>query len=241
MQNTTENMQTTQNQDKTTDNSQVQSQSQSLAQPNPADQISEIEKARKQEKDKLYAKMKELEDKNKLFEDFLNKEKQKAEEYAQQLERQKQMQMSEEERIKQTVSKLVEQNDTLSKQLEEVARNAQEKLRESELRAYKAQALAKSNVLIPELVSGNSVEEIDQAIRFAKEKEQQILKQAEERVRQEVVSTLPKPSQSATIPDNTSAVLIDPRKKYEIANMKSEDFAKYKADLLQKARSGFTR
>lgn len=241
MQNTTENMQTTQNQDKTTDNSQVQSQSQSLAQPNPADQISEIEKARKQEKDKLYAKMKELEDKNKLFEDFLNKEKQKAEEYAQQLERQKQMQMSEEERIKQTVSRLVEQNDTLSKQLEEVARNAQEKLRESELRAYKAQALAKSNVLIPELVSGNSVEEIDQAIRFAKEKEQQILKQAEERVRQEVVSTLPKPSQSATIPDNTSAVLIDPRKKYEIANMKSEDFAKYKADLLQKARSGFTR
>lgn len=239
MPNTTENMQQSLNQDKTTDNSQVQSQSQ-VNTPSPVDQISEIEKARKQEKDKLYAKMKELEDKNKLFEDFLNKEKQKAEEYAQQLERQKQMQMSEEERIKQTVTKLVEQNDTLSKQLEEVARNAQEKLRESELRAYKAQALAKSNVLIPELVSGNSVEEIDQAIRFAKEKEQQILKQAEERVRQDVISTLPKPSQSATIPDSPS-VLIDPRKKYDIANMKSEDFAKYKAELLQKARSGFTR
>ncbi len=236
----TENTQMTQNDDKTQDNSLNQVNS-SLANPssNVQDTLDAIEKARKQEKDKLYQKMKELEDKNKQFEDFLNKEKQKAEEYAQQLQRQKEQQMSEEEKIKQTVSKLVEQNDYLSKQLEEVARNAQERLRESELKAYKAQALAKNNVLIPELVSGNSVDEIDNAIRLAKEKEQLLLKQAEERVRAEVVATLPKPSQSASVPEQVSN-MIDPRKKYEIANLKPEEFAKYKAELLQKAR-GYSR
>jgi uncharacterized phage infection (PIP) family protein YhgE len=237
----TENNQMTQNDDKTQDNSLNQVNS-SLANPssNVQDTLDAIEKARKQEKDKLYQKMKELEDKNKQFEDFLNKEKQKAEEYASQLQRQKEQQMSEEEKIKQTVDKLVQQNDYLSKQLEEVAKNAQERLRESELRAYKAQALARNNVLIPELVSGNSVDEIDNAIKLAKEKEQLLLKQAEERVRAEVVSTLPKPSQSATIPDSPSN-MIDPRKKYEIANLSPSDFAKYKADALQRARTGFTR
>ena len=234
---TTENNEKTQSQDMTTDNSQPQSQASN--QVNLADQLDMIEKARKQEKDKLYNKMKELEDKNKMFEDFLNQEKQKAEQYAQQLQRQKEQQMSEEERIKQTVSKLVEQNDYLSKQLEEVARTSQERLRESELKAYKAQALAKNNVLIPELVSGNSVDEIDNAIKLAKEKEQQLLKQAEERVRAEVVATLPKPSQSASVPEQVSN-MIDPRKKYEIANLKPEEFAKYKAELLQKAR-GYSR
>lgn len=184
--------------------------------------------------------MKELEDKNKMFEDFLNKEKQKAEEYAAQLQRQKEQQMSEEERIRQTVSKLVEQNDYLSKQLDEVAKTSQEQLRQSELKAYKAQALAKNNVLIPELVSGNSVDEIDNAIKLAKEKEQLLLKQAEERVRAEVVATLPKPSQSVSIPDQQASNMIDPRKKFEIANLKPEEFAKYKADLLQKAR-GYSR
>jgi hypothetical protein len=236
---TTENNEKTQSQDMTTDNSQPQSQSQASNQVNLADQLDMIEKARKQEKDKLYNKMKELEDKNKMFEDFLNQEKQKAEQYAQQLQRQKEQQMSEEERIKQTVSKLVEQNDYLSKQLEEVAKTSQERLRQSELKAYKAQALAKNNVLIPELVSGNSVDEIDNAIKFAKEKEQQLLKQAEERVRAEVVATLPKPSQSASVPEQVSN-MIDPRKKYEIANLKPEEFAKYKAELLQKAR-GYSR
>ena len=220
---TTENNEKTQSQDMTTDNSQPQSQASN--QVNLADQLDMIEKARKQEKDKLYNKMKELEDKNKMFEDFLNQEKQKAEQYAQQLQRQKEQQMSEEEKIKQTVSKLVEQNDYLSKQLEEVARTSQERLRESELKAYKAQALAKNNVLIPELVSGNSVDEIDNAIKLAKEKEQQLLKQAEERVRAEVVATLPKPSQSASVPEQVSN-MIDPRKKYEIANLKPEEFAK---------------
>jgi hypothetical protein len=234
---TTENNEKTQSQDMTTDNSQPQSQASN--QVNLADQLDMIEKARKQEKDKLYNKMKELEDKNKMFEDFLNQEKQKAEQYAQQLQRQKEQQMSEEEKIKQTVSKLVEQNDYLSKQLEEVARTSQERLRESELKAYKAQALAKNNVLIPELVSGNSVDEIDNAIKLAKEKEQQLLKQAEERVRAEVVATLPKPSQSASVPEQVSN-MIDPRKKYEIANLKPEEFAKYKAELLQKAR-GYSR
>lgn len=234
---TTENNEKTQSQDMTTDNSQPQSQASN--QVNLADQLDMIEKARKQEKDKLYNKMKELEDKNKMFEDFLNQEKQKAEQYAQQLQRQKEQQMSEEERIKQTVSKLVEQNDYLSKQLEEVAKTSQERLRQSELKAYKAQALAKNNVLIPELVSGNSVDEIDNAIRLAKEKEQLLLKQAEERVRAEVVATLPKPSQSASVPEQVSN-MIDPRKKYEIANLKPEEFAKYKAELLQKAR-GYSR
>lgn len=234
---TTENNEKTQSQDMTTDNSLSQANPQSQ---NLADQLDAIEKARKQEKDKLYNKMKELEDKNKMFEDFLNKEKQKAEEYAAQLQRQKEQQMSEEERIRQTVSKLVEQNDYLSKQLDEVAKTSQEQLRQSELKAYKAQALAKNNVLIPELVSGNSVDEIDNAIKLAKEKEQLLLKQAEERVRAEVVATLPKPSQSVSIPDQQASNMIDPRKKFEIANLKPEEFAKYKADLLQKAR-GYSR
>ena len=64
---TTENTQMTQNDDKTQDNSLNQVNS-SLANPsssNVQDTLDAIEKARKQEKDKLYQKMKELEDKNK--------------------------------------------------------------------------------------------------------------------------------------------------------------------------------
>jgi hypothetical protein len=155
-----------------------------------------------------------------------------------QLEEKALEELSAEEKVAIRLKALEEKEASLQAQLEQVATEAAKRVRDSELKLYRANRLAESGLTLTELVSGLSEQEIDESIVKAKEREDVIFAKARERVKAEFSQNLPKPSVPASVTQDATALnVVDPRKKYELANLSTQDFNKLKAELLERARA----
>lgn len=119
------------------------------------------EKIRQEEKDKLYPTMekykKEIQEKEEANKVLAAKMKEYEDSH-----------LSGEEKIQKQLQELLDANDTLSKQLENVSEVAAKEIYAIQLEAAKEKALAKyGNNIIPEMVSGNTIEEIYQSAEKA--------------------------------------------------------------------------
>ena len=207
------------------------------------DLTSAVEKARKQEKDKLYSRLTEMDAKSTDYAEKLSKTTemleslvQERDQTRQELEIKKQEELSVEERVAVRLKALEQKEEQMRQQLERVAEEAAFRVRESELKLFKANKVVEANLTLTELVSGNSEQEIMASIEKAKQREDSIFKRAKEQARSELSQNLPKPVPTPVQHSQDSSHLIDPRKKFEMANLSSEDFNRLKADLLAKAR-----
>ena len=204
---------------------------------------SAMEKARQQEKDKLYKRISDMDTKSQEYADKLNQtnemlkslveERDKA---TQELEEKRQEELTVEERVAQRLKALEEKELLMQQQLERVAEEAALRVRASELKLFKANQIAESNLTLTELVSGNTEDEILESIVRAKEREDAIFKRAKEQARAELSNSLPKPAPAPIQQNTDSKLLVDPREKFNLANLSSEDFSRLKAELLAKAR-----
>ena len=211
------------------------------------DLTSAIEKARQQEKDKLYQRLSDIDAKNqeyssKLSEttELLQKLVAERDEAKEKLEAQRQAEMSAEELVAERLKALEERERNMQAQLERVAEEAALRVRESELKLFKANKISESKLTLTELVSGDSEEEIMNSIERAKAREDEIFSIARERARAELTSNLPKPttpSEPTVTADASANQRINPADKFKMANLSTAEFAKLKAELLQQARS----
>lgn len=138
-----------------------------------------VEAARKEEKDKLYPKIEELQNSLKEVQEHFKQEreaKEKAEQEAQaRAEKARQAKLSEDEKQSELLKRIEEKLDDERKQRTELEARLASKEREAELRTYRENAIrAAGDRIIPELVYGNSEAEIDVAIGRAKSKYEEI-------------------------------------------------------------------
>jgi len=209
------------------------------------DLFAAVEKARQQEKDKLYSRLESLDSSreelnNRLEEssEMLRSLMQERDDANKQLQEKALEELSAEEKVALRLKALEEKEASLQAQLEQVATEAAKRVRDSELKLYRANRLAQEGLTLTELVSGSSEQEIDDSIKRAREREDIIFAKARESVKAEMSQNLPKPSAPAPVEQSASAAqLVDPRKKYELANLSPQDFNKLKAELLERARS----
>lgn len=166
-----------------------------------------VQAARKEEKDKLYPKIEELSNLVKEQQEYIREQKEKqAEEEkkaADAAEKRRLAKLSEEERESEARKKLEEQLKEEREAREALEKRIAEKERATQLEEYRKGALrAAGDRVIPELVVGNSEEEIDAAVETAKAKYEEIENQLREERGQQVREQL---SQS-TSPDTEALV-----------------------------------
>jgi hypothetical protein len=184
------------------------------------------EKIRKEEKDKLYPTMEKYKQEIKEKEEANKVLALKMKEY-------EDSHLSGEEKIQKQLQELLDANDTLSKQLENVSEVAAKEIYAIQLEAAREKALARyGNDIIPEMVSGNTIEEIYQSAEKANSVYLTIKAKAEEDAK----------AKSKTVPMGTN---ISPKNPgagslemdiQDIKNIKDPaEFEKIKEKLLAKA------
>lgn len=104
------------------------------------------------------------------------------------------------QRLERRVKELADENAELQnaqkaarEQIEQVATAAEARIRASELAAYRAQKIAAADLILTELVSGSSEEEIDASIETAKRREAIILDKGRDEARKKAAQAVPKP------------------------------------------------
>jgi|SRR5690554_724393 len=187
-----------------------------------------IQSARKQEKDKLY---KTLEQKEKEAKEFQEKLAQ-AQETLKQYESEN---LSFEEKMQIELEKVKAEQQALVQSLQAEKEKAEQEARKNRLEAYKAEKLRLAgDELIPELVGGETEEEIDQSIERAKAKYQEIASKFEAQVQakktQEVKETF-----TASAPSSSN---VQPLTREEISRMSAEEYAKNRDRIMEAMRLG---
>lgn len=201
-----------------------------------------VESARKQEKDKLYQRLNDLDSNRdelikKLDEstEMLKVLMAERDEAQRALAEKAKAEMTAEELVAERLKALEEKEAQMQAQLERVAEEAAKRVRDSELRLYRANKIAESGLTLTELVAGQTEAEIDASIKRAREREEAIFSKAREKARAELSAQMPKPAPVA-VESVQDSRLIDPSKKFELANLSTEDFNRLKSELLAKAR-----
>lgn len=132
-----------------------------------------VERARKEEKDKLYPQLTALKDSIKDIQETLRaereeKERIKAEADAEK-ERRRQEKLSDSERTLEAIRKLEEKLELERQAREASDRRWQEAQQKQEVDKYRAQVIAAADgEIIEEIVSGSTVEEVDRTAQIAK-------------------------------------------------------------------------
>jgi len=225
-----------------------------------------IEKARKEEKEKLYKNLEEakktaaekeqaaktaaeekakLEEKQKSFE---SEQKKLAEEKAA-LQKQvddlkvKAGEATETEAVKKQMAVLEaevkaakEREVTLKKQIDAVADAGAQRVAEAELARYREQKIRESGIKLTELVTGKNAQEIDASIAAAQGREKEIREAAEKATEEKLRKEF---AGSVPGPRSPSASMsgLDGRSRMDVAKLNDAEYKKIRAQLLEKAKA----
>jgi primosomal protein N' len=133
--------------------------------------------------------------------------------------------LSDADKVQKQLDKLADQNTRLQAQLEEVATKATERIRASELAAFRDRSLRESGITLTELVTGNTQEEITASIATAMDREAAIYDRASETIRKELAGNVPTPITQTQVPSNTQP-LVASMDKRRIAKMDKGEYAR---------------
>lgn len=203
-----------------------------------------IEKARKEEKDKLYGSIDDLKGNVKTLEDKIKadeevKEKLKAEADAK-AEKSRLKNLSIEEKLTEQLNTIEEQLHQSHERQDKLEREARESAEKQELEAYKAQILKDAgDEIITDLVRGNSKEEIDTNTAIAKSRFQEIFQAAKEKAegkKREVGGQMPGPTDPdpAPIEEEELRGIIKP-------NMSPEEYEENREKILGQVEDIYKR
>lgn len=187
-----------------------------------------VENARRQEKDKLYKTLEKIEKEKNEYKTKLEETESKLKEYeTQNLSFEEKMQL-----------KLKELEETYSKQLLDLQnelRRMEEEARKKELQAYKERRLREvGHEIIPELVQGNTVEEIEESIKYAQQRYRELVSEFEQRFKEAQSNQVKNVAKTV----NPSINSIPPLSVEDIRNMSLSDYAKRRDQLLEALRRG---
>lgn len=213
-----------------------------------------VEKARTDEKDKLYERIKAEEEAKKAAE--VAKEKAEAEAKAKEEARlalEKKLaeiaasDKTEAEKAKAVQDAMAEQIKDLQASVTQVAEDAAEKIRLSNLATYKANAIAKSGLKhLAGTVNGTTEAEIDASIQSALELEKAIYADATKALREKTKETVPGPASHGGGEGGPGgdgargggADLYEGLTRRELAMLPPAEYAKYRARMMEKVQKG---
>ena len=196
-----------------------------------------LKSARKQEKDKLY---KSIED-AKSQSEALRKEHEKVQkDYLKAQERLKTIQddkMSDIEKVNKQIEAIIAENEALRQKIDLVSKDAENRIAQSQLSAYRQDRIKEERLLFSDMVQGTTKEEIDASIQALKEREMAVKKQVEDQVRGELKQNLPK----AVSPNTAEPSIAPSANRYELSRKKGADYASIRQKLMAQALDSMRR
>jgi hypothetical protein len=195
-----------------------------------------VTKARADEKAKMHKKLSEMEANADLSRTERDKEATALKDALDKLALLEDSKLSDADKVQKQLDTLAAQNTRLQEQLEEVATKASERIRASELAAFRDRSLRESGITLTELVTGNTQEEITASIATAKDREAAIYDRASETIRKELAGNVPTPVTQTQAPSNTQP-LVASLDKRRIAKMDKGEYARTRAQLLEAAKA----
>lgn len=190
-----------------------------------------VAKARREEKEKLYKSMEKAKSDLKDAQSQNEAMRKELTEKNERLEASKETTMSEMQKVQEALASLKAQNELLQQRLEQVAQEADLKVKQSELNSYKKQRIEQEGLMLSELINGGSQEEIDSAIKTVKDREELIRRTLEEQVRKELSAELPRPLSV----DSNSANVAPASDRYRISKLNPNDYQSIRQQMMQKA------
>lgn len=201
-----------------------------------------LEKARTEEKNKLYPELQRLKGEREEKEKELSKFKAEAEELRNKLKLTQDSTMTEQQKLEKRLSDLEERTRKAEAEKSEITANAERKVADLELRLYRERKIREAGIELVELVTGSTPGEIDAAVERAREREAELLGKAKERLRNDVAKelgrTLPgtgaAPSSDAGTKDRIQS--LSPRQRSELAKIRDpQKYREARARMLAEA------
>lgn len=209
------------------------------------DQVNELlSKIRSDEKKKHQGKLDENSttlktqmDKMKALEEQLSGAQKK-------LEKLQEGKKSDKEGLSKELEELRAEREKLQKGMEELASESAKQIIDTELRMKKELLVQKHGIKFPELVSGDTVKELEDSAKMAAEREkalvEQAAKEAEERTKKQLsdqaAAGLPKPISTNASLGNGNDLPTDLNAREKIVKLPREEYLKKRAEMLQEAR-----
>jgi len=201
------------------------------------DQLDELlNKVRREEKDKLYKSIEKTKTEAKSIQaerdqvlDDLKLAKDK-------LSTLQDSNMSDIEKVNKQIDLIVEQNELLKKQLEAVSQQAEQRVRQSEVKTYRQKQIDKSGLLFPEMVSGDTPEEIDASIELLLDREKSVRSQLEDKLRSERAQDVPRPMSPEMSQPNVAS-----SDRYRVSKMSRDEYSAYRQKLMAQALDSVRR
>jgi DNA repair exonuclease SbcCD ATPase subunit len=196
-----------------------------------------LAKARTQEKEKLYSQLEQSRTEAKDGKMKLESASTEVEELRRQLQDANDTSLSEQDKLAKRLHKLEGKIETLAQEKEAAITAASEQQVAFELKLYREQRLRASNVMLPELVFGTSVEEIDASIKLALEKEQQMESAIRDRMMEELGNQIPTESVAVESTQNKTQSLTNFREREQIVKLDANSYAQARSERLKEAIS----
>lgn len=197
-----------------------------------AEYEAKLAQARKDEKDKLYKTYAQIKEELRIKNEELAKFKAAEEEAAKKAEEERLAKLTEQERMREEINKASARVEQLTSAFTSLQKETEEKLKLKELELLKERLISEARgQLIPELVSGNSEEELLQSVEKAKQRYLQL----REDIVKDVEKLKTKPIEPSTIATETPQTRITPPQTTQqqptakdIFSMTPEEFKQYK-------------
>lgn len=186
-----------------------------------------LTKARSDEKQKLYKSLEKAKQESKNVQEERDKVLEDLTQAKARLQTLEDSNMSDIEKVSQQIKLLAEQNELLKTQLQQVSKDAESRLRESELKSYQKQKIAESGLLFPEMVTGSTVEEIDESIRMLKEREASVRTTVEDQLRSELAANVPRPMSPGSSKQSVST-----RDRYSLSKLNRDEYKAMRQKLM---------
>lgn len=196
-----------------------------------------LEKARSDEKSKVFGKLDALKEQN-------AKALAIAEEAAAQLKQVeadrdalREGRVSELKSVNDELGQLREQNAKLSSTIDSIAEASVQRIYEFEMKAYRAEKISGSGLKLVELVTGSTKEEIDASIQAALTREAELTAEVKEAVRKELATNLPTPISPDGSQGRGPTPVVTAENRRAVVHLKGDEYAKRRQELLIEARN----
>jgi hypothetical protein len=194
-----------------------------------------LEKARSDEKSKVYGKVEELSKAKDAVEKQMKELEEKLTTSQKDLDTLRSGKATESEQVSKELQDLRENNLKLQRAIEETANIAAAKIREFELKAYREKAIRESGIKLEELISGSSEAEIDAAVTKTAVREKQLVEEAKAEALRAFQATLPGPLAPNAATSAGPAAVITAQNREAIASLKGAEYEKRRQQLMTEA------
>lgn len=209
-----------------------------------------LEAARRQEKDKLYQRLQDAEQKVVAANAAIAEKdgaievlQSKQSELATQLSTLRdenlstdQKVLAELERYRTDLNNAVAQTQALQQEIKAVRAAATDEIAASELRLYQQKAVAAAGVTLTELVGGKTRAEVDASIKAAQEREALIAERVAEQLRAQNAAALPNPINPSSASETSRSRSMRPEDRRKLAKLSPKEYQQQRALMLEEAR-----